>query len=46
MGGNPHHFALPTPPSDHESENNYTNGYANTFDGKFKHIIIIIIVRK
>jgi hypothetical protein len=34
MGGNPHHFALPTPPSDHESENNYTNGYANTFDGK------------
>lgn len=32
MSGNPHHFALPTPPSDHEGENSYNNGYTNTFD--------------
>lgn len=30
VSGNPHHFALPTPPSDHD-ETNYT-GYPNTFD--------------
>lgn len=29
---NPHHFALPTPPSDHECEANYTNVYNNNFD--------------
>jgi len=32
MSGNPHHFALPTPPSDHEGEANYTNCYNGTFD--------------
>jgi len=42
--GNPHHFALPTPPSDHENNNNNNNnnmdnngyntnnGYSNSFD--------------
>ena len=34
MSGNPHHFALPTPPSDHEAETSYNNGYANTFEGE------------
>lgn len=33
MSGNPHNFALPTPPSDHDAENSYNNGYASTFDG-------------
>jgi hypothetical protein len=31
-GPNPHHFALPTPPSDLENENCYTNAYNATFD--------------
>ena len=31
-GPNPHHFALPTPPSDHEGETSYTNAYNTTFD--------------
>lgn len=32
-GHNPHHFALPTPPSDHDGETSYTTGcYANNFD--------------
>jgi hypothetical protein len=37
MSGNPHHFALPTPPSDHDNENSYNNGYANGFDGNSFH---------
>ena len=32
MSGNPHHFALPTPPSDHDGEAAYNNGYSATFD--------------
>lgn len=35
-GPNPHHFALPTPPSDHEGETSYTNAYNGTFDGMFQ----------
>ena len=31
-GPNPHHFALPTPPSDHEGETRYTNAYNATVD--------------
>ncbi len=34
MSGNPHHFALPTPPSDHDAETSYNNSYANNFDCK------------
>lgn len=34
-GHNPHHFALPTPPSDHDGETSYTNTYANNFDCKY-----------
>ena len=34
-GANPHHFALPTPPSDHDAEAIYNNNsYANNFDCK------------
>lgn len=40
MSGNPHHFALPTPPSDHEAEISYNNGYINNFDGKLIKKII------
>ena len=32
MSSNPHHFALPTPPSDHDGENSYNNGYGNNFE--------------
>ncbi len=35
MSGNPHHFALPTPPSDHDAETSYNNSYANNFDCKY-----------
>jgi early B-cell factor len=39
--GNPHHFALPTPPSDHDAENSYNNGYASTFDGIYSFMLIL-----
>lgn len=32
MSGNPHHFALPTPPSEHDGEASYNNSYVNNFD--------------
>ena len=35
MSGSPHHFALPTPPSDHDGEASYANSYANNFDREF-----------
>jgi hypothetical protein len=35
MSGNPHNFALPTPPSEHDPETSYNNGYGSTFDAVY-----------
>ena len=44
MSGNPHHFALPTPPSDHEGETSKSICLSKTNKNLNLYLLIILIL--